>query len=30
MGKDVAQTWQFAGENNAAIFEKAEKNEEGA
>jgi len=28
MGKDVAQTWQFAGENNAAIFEKAEKTEE--
>ena len=27
-GKDVAQTWQFAGENNAAIFEKAEKTEE--
>jgi len=29
-GKDVAQTWQFAGDNNAAIFEKAAKNEEGA
>ncbi|MBA2736651.1 MAG: 2Fe-2S iron-sulfur cluster binding domain-containing protein [Pyrinomonadaceae bacterium] len=27
-GKDIAQTWQFAGENNAAIFEKAEKTEE--
>lgn len=23
-GKDVAQTWQFAGENNVAIFEKVE------
>ncbi len=23
-GRDVAQTWQFAGENNAAIFETAE------
>jgi len=29
-GKDVAQTWQFAGENDTAIFEKAKKNEEGA
>ncbi len=27
-GKDVAQTWQFAGENNQAIFEKTEKTEE--
>jgi len=24
----MSQTWQFAGENNAAIFEKAEKTEE--
>ncbi|MEO8072987.1 MAG: 2Fe-2S iron-sulfur cluster-binding protein [Acidobacteriota bacterium] len=24
-GKDVAQKWQFAGENNVAIFENAEK-----
>jgi len=29
-GKDVAKTWQFAGENDTAIFEKAKKNEEGA
>ncbi len=29
-GKDVAQTWQFAGENNAAIFETAETSVEGA
>ncbi len=29
-GKDVAQTWQFAGENEAAIFEKAEKIKEAA
>ena len=27
-GKDVAQTWQFAGENNQAIFETAETNKE--
>ncbi len=25
-GKDVAQTWQFAGENNTAIFEDADTN----
>ena len=25
-GKDVAQTWQFAGENNTAIFETADTN----
>lgn len=24
-GRDVAQTWQFAGENNQAIFENSEK-----
>ena len=29
-GKDVAQTWQFAGENDTAIFENAEQNQEGA
>ena len=31
-GKDVAQTWQFAGENETAIFEtaNAETNKEGA
>jgi len=29
-GKTQAQTWQFAGENETAIFEKAEKIEEGA
>jgi len=28
-GRDVAQTWQFAGENNAAIFETAETNDGG-
>jgi xanthine dehydrogenase YagT iron-sulfur-binding subunit len=29
-GKDVAQTWQFAGETGVAIFENAEMNKEGA
>ena len=29
-GKTQAHTWQFAGENETAIFEKAEKIEEGA
>ncbi len=31
-GKDVAQTWQFAGENDVALFDKVDgqKNEEGA
>ena len=28
-GKDVAQTWQFAGENNTAIFENADTNNGG-
>jgi xanthine dehydrogenase YagT iron-sulfur-binding subunit len=28
-GKDVAQTWQFAGENDQAIFENAEGNKGG-
>ncbi len=29
-GKDVAQNWQFAGENKQAIFENVETNKEGA
>ncbi len=29
-GRDVAQTWQFAGETDELIFEKAERVEEGA
>jgi len=29
-GKNVAQTWQFAGDTDEAIFEKTEMNEEGA
>ena len=24
-GKDVAQKWQFAGENNVALFEKVDE-----